>query len=104
MWGGFLEGYNMGWQVEKLLLFIFAQVCGFVFLGWGDFQNNPPDHVHKTTTTSKHPQKVKTFSFFRLKKLEFVSNFRCPVYDENVFIPRKFDSLENLTQHYTTTG
>jgi hypothetical protein len=48
IWGGVngevLMCCNMGWQVEKLLLFIFAQVCGFIFWGWGDFQNNPPDH------------------------------------------------------------
>ena len=40
--GEFLEGCNMGWQVEKLLLFIFGQELRSWFLGWGGFQNVPP--------------------------------------------------------------
>jgi hypothetical protein len=72
---------NMGWQVEKLLLFIFGQVHAFDFFGWGIFQNNPPTTSTKSprqasTTTTKtttktttrknhynHLQKMKAFSF-----------------------------------------
>ena len=67
-------GGNMGWQVEKLLLFIFVQVHAFVFWGWGGFQNNPPDHVHKITTSKQAP--LKSENVFII----FLSVFACIIY------------------------
>jgi len=60
---GFGSG-NMGWQVEKLLLFIFVQVHAFVFWGWGGFQNNPPTTTTTPKPPSKHPSNENVFIIF----------------------------------------